>query len=387
MPHYRQVGSIPRKRHTLLRVGEGETAPIAVEELMGLEGFSESSSLLYHRTSPSALSAIEAVDREGVPLHPNLPVTPRHLRPRQLDSSTDLVTGRHVLLGNDTVKFSWVHANGTSPLYRNAVGDELIYVQSGTAIVESVFGSMEVSAGDYVVVPTSTTHRWVHETAVEALVIEARGHVRIPARYLTSAGQLVEGAPFSERDVRGPSGELLEGSGRDVPVLVRTRAGWSRHVYRDHPFDVVGWDGCLYPWAVSIHDFEPLVGRIHQPPPVHQTFAGPGFVICSFVPRLFDFDPNAVKVPYFHSNVDSDEVLFYSQGNFMSRAGSGIEQGSISLHPAGHIHGPQPGSYEASIDKLSTSEVAVMMDTFAPLGLSTAAEQVNDPSYLSSWNR
>jgi homogentisate 1,2-dioxygenase len=383
MAFYRSAGMIPRKRHTLLRVDN----QICVEELMGQEGFSDRSSLLYHRTSPSALTAIEPVDMPAVALSANLPVTPLHLQPRKLGATANMVTARHELLGNDTVRIGWVLANETSPLYRNAIGDELVYIQSGTATLESVFGSIAVHDGDYVVIPAGTTHRWVHTTPVEALVFASTGHVTIPKRYLTAAGQLLEGAPFSERDVRGPIGEPCVGEGNDVPVLVRTRAGWSRHIYRDHPFDVVGWDGCLYPWALSIYDFEPIVGRIHQPPPVHQTFAGPGFVVCSFVPRLFDFDPNAVKVPYFHNNVDSDEVLFYSQGNFMSRAGSGIEQSSLSVHPAGHIHGPQPGSYEASVDKTSTSEVAVMIDTFAPLLVSDTARSVSDPNYAQSWNR
>jgi homogentisate 1,2-dioxygenase len=383
MAHYRQVGTVPRKRHTLLRV-DGN---IAVEELMGQEGFSDASSLLYHRNSPSALTRIEAVDSPLPTLTPNLPVTPLHLQPRKLDDTSDLVTGRHPLLGNDNVMVSWAKGRSDSPLYRNSVGDELVYIQAGSATLETVFGPIEVREGDYVIIPTGTTHRWVHALAVEALIFEARGHVTVPHRYLSATGQFLEGAPWSERDVRGPAGEPCRGEGTDVPVLVRTRAGWTKHVYRDHPFDVVGWDGCLYPWALSIHDFEPIVGRIHQPPPVHQTFAGPGFVICSFVPRLFDFDPNAVKVPYFHSNVDSDEVLFYSQGNFMSRAGSGIGQGSLSVHPAGHIHGPQPGSYEASIDKLATAEVAVMIDTFSPLLLSDTAREVSDAAYWSSWSR
>ena len=206
----------------------------------------------------------------------------------------------------------------------------------------------------------------------------------IPRKYLTPTGQLADGSPYSERDLRGPEGPLLV-DGEDVEVLVRTRAGFARHVHRDHPFDVVGWDGYVYPWALSIHDFEPIVGRIHQPPPVHQTFAGTGFVVCSFVPRLYDFDPDAVKVPYHHSNVDSDEVLFYSDGDFMSRAGSGIGVGSISLHPAGFIHGPQPGSRERSESQDRTSEVAVMLDTFAPLGLTQAARDVSDPDYPWSW--
>jgi len=219
----------------------------------------------------------------------------------------------------------------------------------------------------------------------ELLIIAGRGHIGPPPRYINAGGQLVEGSPFSERDMRGPAAEPMGETGEDVAVLVRTRGGLSRHIHATHPFDVVGWDGCLYPWALNIADFEPIVGRIHQPPPVHQTFAGAGFVVCSFVPRLFDFDPSAVKVPYHHANVDTDEVLFYSAGGFMSRAGSGIGVGSISLHPAGFVHGPQPGSHERTIGVDRTEETAVMLDSFSPLGLSDDALAISDPGYPFSW--
>jgi len=386
---YRAVGSIPRKRHTLHRVD----GAVCVEELVGESGFSGPSSLLYHRGSPSAILAVEEVGDLDGPVAgdytPNHPVRPHHLRTGALDAGGDAVTGRHRLLGNAAVELSYVVATETSPLYRDATGDELSYVQAGAAVLESTFGRLAVGAGDYVVVPAGTTHRWVIDPGgrAELLVLSARSHVRIPDRYLTSTGQLVEGAPFSERDLRAPDPEPLLVEGSEVPVLVRTRAGTARHVHRDHPFDVVGWDGCVYPYALNIADFEPIVGRIHQPPPVHQTFAGDGFVVCSFVPRLFDLDPDAVKVPYHHANVDSDEVLFYSGGDFMSRAGSGIGVGSISLHPAGFVHGPQPGSRERSDAQAATAEVAVMVDTFAPLGLSATARAVDDPSYPWSWAR
>ncbi len=354
---------------------------------MGEEGFSSISALLYHRHSPSAITAIEAVDDCASKLTPNHPLAPHHLRPRALAASpsADPVMGRQVLLGNDDIRLAWVAATSSSPLYRNAIGDELVYLQSGSAVLESVFGRVIASQGDYVVVPRSTTHRWIVTTAAEMLVVEASGHVEVPSRYLTAAGQLREGAPYCERDVRGPSDELLLEDGENVAVLVRTRHGLSRHVHATHPFDVLGWDGCLYPWALSIHDFEPIVGRIHQPPPVHQTFVGAHFVVCSFVPRLFDFDANAVKIPYHHSNVDSDEVLFYSDGDFMSRAGSGVGQASISLHPAGFVHGPQPGSLERSMSADRTGELAVMIDTFRPLALTDVARSVSDPSYPWSW--
>ncbi len=386
MPYYRQVGDVPRKRHVAFRDESGHRFH---EELMGQEGFSSRSALLYHRFAPSAITAVEPVtpargDRAATPDHP---LVPRHVRTGELAAGDDLVTGRHLLMANTDVRVAFVRSAGSSPLYRSALGDELIYVQSGQATLESVFGAVTAGPGDYVVVPASTTHRWVIEHGeVEALVMESRGHVGPPRRYLSSGGQFLEHAPYCERDLRAPA-EPLTASGEDVDVLVRSPGGWSRHTHRHHPFDVVGWDGHLYPWAFNIADFEPIVGRIHQPPPVHQTFEAPGVVVCSFVPRLFDFHPDAVKVPYHHANTDSDEILFYSDGNFMSRAGSGIGVGSISYHPAGFVHGPQPGSYEASVDRDATGETAVMIDTFAPLGLTDTARAASDPDYPWSWAR
>jgi len=386
VPYYRRVGDIPRKRHTLHRAG----GTIVAEELVGTDGFGGASALLYHRHSPSAVVRIEPLDEANQCWHANRPLRPHHLRtPALVDAtaSPDVVRGGHPLLGNDDVRISWVHAAESSPLARDATGDQLVYVHEGAAVLESVFGALAVASGDYVLVPAGVTHRWVVTSPVELLVFEARGHVTIPSRYLNAAGQLVEGAPYSERDLRGPETEPLLVDGEDVPVIVRTRAGISVHVHATHPFDVIGWDGYVYPWALSIHDFEPIVGRIHQPPPVHQTFAGPNFVVCSFVPRPFDFDPDAVKVPYHHSNVDCDEVLFYAAGDFMSRAGSGIAVGSISLHPPGFVHGPQPGSRERSADATRTEELAVMLDAFRPLALSDDALAISDPSYPYSWSR
>jgi homogentisate 1,2-dioxygenase len=386
MPSYQRVGDVPRKRHTLHR----HDGAVVFEELMGTDGFSGTSALLYHRRSPSAIRSVEAVESPPVCWRSNHPLRPHHLRTGALQPLTeepDAVRGRHVLLGNDDVQLGWAAARATSPLYRNAMGDELVYVHDGEAVLESGFGRLAVSAGDYVVIPAATTHRWAVDSAAELLIVAARGHVKVPDRYVNASGQLLEGAPFSERDQRAPDPEPLLEEGEDVPVLVRTRSGLSVHVHATHPFDVIGWDGYLYPWAMSIHDFEPIVGRIHQPPPVHQTFAGPNFVVCSFVPRPYDFDPNAVKVPYHHANVDTDEVLFYSRGNFMSRAGSGIGAGSISLHPPGFVHGPQPGSRERSADAERTDELAVMIDVFSPLAISDEAGAISDPEYPLSWSR
>jgi homogentisate 1,2-dioxygenase len=383
MPQYRSIGDVSRKRHTKHRQPDGR---LYYEELMGSRGFSGESSLLYHRESPSAIVAAEAVGEQQVALTPDHPVVPRHLRTPALAPGGDPVLDRHVLLGNADVRMSWVAADRSSGLYRNACGDELVYVQNGRATLQTSFGELVVGAGDYVVIPTGTTQRWLIDEGalLEAVVFEAAGHVQPPTRYLSERGQFLEHAPYCERDIRTPLETLVVDDG-DVPVIVRTTQGLSRLVHANHPFDVAGWDGCLYPWAFNIADFEPIVGRVHQPPPVHQTFAGPNFVICSFVPRLFDFHPDAVKVPYHHANVDSDEVLFYSAGNFMSRTGSGIGVGSVSFHPAGFVHGPQPGSIERSEGVDRTEEVAVMLDTFQPLGVSHTGRTISDPDYAWTW--
>jgi homogentisate 1,2-dioxygenase len=385
--YYRKLGEVPRKRHQQFRAADGS---LYAEELMGEEGFSSDSSLLYHRYIPTAISKAEAVDipREWAVAGANEPLLPRHLRTHEIASGGDLVLGRKLLLGNDQVRISYVAATEPSDLYRDALGDECIYIEEGSAVLESVFGTLQVGTGDYVVIPMSTTHRWVPtgNGPLRALVLEARGHIQPPARYLSQRGQFLEHAPFSERDLRGPE-NLLTKDDTDVSVLVRHRGGLTRYVYAHHPFDVVGWDGCLYPYAFSIYDFEPIVKRFHAPPPVHQTFEGPGFVLCSFCPRPFDFDPESVPVSYNHANVDSDEVLFYVGGDFMSRKGSGVGQGSISLHPAGFIHGPQPGSVEATLGQPRTEEWAVMIDTFAPLDLGEAAHACEDSDYAWSWLR
>jgi homogentisate 1,2-dioxygenase len=385
MPYYRRVGEVPHKRHTQFRTPDGG---LYAEELMGVEGFSSDSALLYHRHLPTAITAAEAVEREPDPLQPNHPLMPRHLRTHALKTGGDMVDGRLLLMANDDVRLSYVAADEPSGLYRNAIGDEVVYVESGTARFESVYGAMDVGQGDYVVIPTSTTHRWVvtSEEPLRTLIIEASGHVAPPKRYLSTRGQFLEHAPYCERDLRGPEEPLVVDE-TAVDVLVRHRAGFTRYTYANHPFDVVGWDGHLYPYVFNIADFEPITGRVHQPPPVHQTFEGPNFVICSFVPRKFDYHPEGIPAPYNHANVDSDEMIFYVGGDFMSRKGAGIELGSISLHPSGFTHGPQPGSVEASIGKDATDELAVMVDTFRPLHLGPAAIDSEDAEYAWSWVR
>jgi homogentisate 1,2-dioxygenase len=270
--------------------------------------------------------------------------------------------------------------------YRNSQADEVVYVVEGEGVLESVFGDLPFRAGDYVVIHRNITHRWKLNLAVgrpKFLVFESRGHIRFPRRYMNDVGQLLEGAPFSERDIRRPAAVSPHDERGDFAVLVKQYDALNELVLDHHPFDVVGWDGYFYPWIFNINDFEPIVGRIHQPPPVHQTFQGDGFVICSFCPRPYDFDPEAIPAPYNHSNVDSDEVLFYASSEFMSR--KGIEYGSITHHPDGLPHGPHPGRAEASIGAKATNERAVMMDSFRPLRVAKAALGIEDPHYHKSW--
>jgi homogentisate 1,2-dioxygenase len=259
-------------------------------------------------------------------------------------------------------------------------------------VVETVFGSLAVGQGDYVIVPRATTHRWVLDGSapLRSYAIEANSHITPPRRYLSKFGQLLEHSPYCERDLRGPTEPMLV-EGDDVEVWVKHRApggngvGGTIHVHATHPFDVVGWDGCLYPYVFNVSDYEPITGRVHQPPPAHQVFEGGNFVICNFVPRKVDYHPLAIPVPYYHSNVDSDEVMFYCGGDYEARKGSGIEQGSISLHPGGYAHGPQPGAVERSLGAEFFDELAVMVDTFRPLELGAAGLECEDESYAWSW--
>ena len=395
MPYYRVSGDIPRKRHVRFRRPDGG---LYAEELMGEEGFAADSSLLYHRYPPTAIVQSEGLRDAAAEagLVPNHPLLPRHFRTQELPPGGDLVFGRQLLLANDDVRISFTAADAPSELYRNSTGDEAVYLRSGAARFESVYGSLEAGAGDYVVVPRGTIHRWLPASPagaepLRALVIEAGGHIRPPRRYLSQFGQFLEHAPYCERDLRGVAGPLLA-EGAEVPVIVRGRGGLTRLTYAFHPFDVVGWDGCLYPYAFNIADFEPIVKRTHAPPPVHQTFEGPNFVICSFCPRPLDFDPQAIPIPYSHHNVDSDEMMFYVGGDYSARKGSGIGIGSITVHPSGFTHGPQPGAVEAVIKGLDeglniTDETAVMVDTFRPLLLGPAGRRGEDPEYAWSWAR
>ncbi len=398
MAYYQQRGSIPPKRHTQHRDADGR---LYYEELMGEEGFTSDSALLYHRNIPSALVAARTWDLPDQSTTPNDPLLPRHLKLHELftgdGAGVDVVTGRRLVLGNDDVRISYVVAREPSPLYRNAVGDECVYIESGAAVVETVFGALTAGTGDYVLLPRATTHRWLPEgdEPLRAYCIEANSHITPARRYLSKFGQLLESSPYCERDLHGPPAPLLvDGDAADgYEIFVKHRGSGpgglagSVHVSPHHPFDVVGWDGCLYPFTFNVSDFEPITGRVHQPPPVHQVFEGANFVICNFVPRKVDYHPLSIPVPYYHSNVDSDEVMFYCGGNYEARKGSGIGQGSISLHPGGHSHGPQPGAYERSIGVHYFDELAVMVDTFRPLRVGEGGRASDDGAYAWSWVR
>jgi homogentisate 1,2-dioxygenase len=367
---------------------------------MGEEGFSSDSSLLYHVGVPSAIVDSQAWELPDQTTTANHPLKPRHLKLHDLDFpgvSTGSTSGpanavehRRLVLGNGDVRISYVVATSPSPLYRNATGDECVYVEAGSGTVETVFGVLPYRQGDYVVVPRATTHRWLPAEESWLYAIEASSHITPPKRYLSRFGQFLEHAPYCERDLHGP-GEphLVEGS--DVEVLVKHRGNGpgglvgTRLTYATHPFDVVGWDGCLYPYTFNVEDFMPITGKVHQPPPVHQVFEGHNFVVCNFLPRKVDYHPQSIPVPYYHSNVDSDEVMFYVGGDYEARKGSGINLGSISLHPGGYAHGPQPSAVEASIGVEYFDESAVMVDTFRPLELGEGGLAVEDPAYAWTW--
>jgi homogentisate 1,2-dioxygenase len=384
MPIYHQLGSIPRKRHIAFRKPDGG---LYAEELMGHEGFTGTSSLLYHIHPPTTVKSARRIADVKLEADTETSLRHRHFRTARAPKGGSITLDRIPLLFNADIAMWYVEPDRQdSHFWRNSQADEVIYVAEGSGVLLSPFGELAFKPGDYVVIHRNITHQWQLDlTAGPAkfLVMESRGHVRWPKRYRNEFGQLLEGAPYSERDIRRPSAVAPKNEMGDFPILVKQYDAINELVLDHHPMDVVGWDGYFYPWAFSIHDFEPIVGRIHQPPPVHQTFQGDGFVICSFCPRPYDFDPEAVPAPYNHSNVDSDEVLFYASAEFMSR--KGIEYGSITHHPDGLPHGPHPGRAEASIGAKYTAELAVMMDSFRPLKVARLAQGFEDPEYHRSW--
>ena len=390
MPYYRATGSLPRQRHTQLRGPDGR---LCYEELMGEEGFSSDSSLLYHRNIPSTVVDTRVWELPDLSTVPNHPLRPLHFSTHALFedvSGVDAVTGRRLLLGNGDVRLSYVVADDPSPYYRNAIGDECLYIEEGEVEVQTIFGDISAAPGDYLIVPRATTHRIVPKGTVRIYTIEANSHIGPPKHFLSKHGQLLEHAPYCERDLRVPTDpRVVEGS--DVEVFIKHRGAsgvvGSVHVLPHHPFDVVGWDGCLYPYAFNVNDYMPLTGKVHQPPPAHIVWEGTNFVVCNFVPRKVDYHPLAIPVPYYHSNVDSDEVMFYCGGDYEARKGSGSGRARSVLHPGGHAHGPQPGAYERSIGAEYFDELAVMVDTFRPLELGEAGRAADDGVYQFSWAR
>ncbi len=384
MPFYHRLGRIPPKRHTVFPNPDGG---IYYEHLMGNLGFTGLQSLLYSLRRPTTVKSIETA--WSSPLRPEPDPEARwgmrHLRTHELACGPSAVQDRVPLVFNGDVALFLTRPRRTDPFfYRNGRADEVVYVTCGSGRLESQFGCLDYREGDYLVIPRGIIWRLAPDAGEQIhLVIESRGHIRTPERYRNRHGQLLEHSPYCERDIRAPQELEVHDETGDFEIITRTGEVCRRVVLDHHPFDTVGWDGCYYPWAFNIHDFEPIVGRLHQPPPVHQTFAGDGFVICSFVPRLYDFHPEAVPAPYNHSNVMTDEVLYYCNDEFMSR--SGIARGSLTLHPDGLPHGPQPGRTEASIGARQTDELAVMIDAFKPLQVAAAALPCEVPDYGRSW--
>lgn len=384
MPYYASRGLLPHKRHTQFRAPSGQ---LYTEELFGTEGFSGVHSLLYHKTPPTQVKEARLLGSCERPFAVDGPLMHRHFKTLGLarPSVANAVDGRQMLLGNEDVAFGVAVVTEAMPyFYRTAQGDELFYIHAGTGTIETVFGDLLYRPGDYCVLPVGTTYRVVPTPAqpTRMVVLESTGAITAPKRYLNDFGQYMEHAPYCERDLRLPELVSHDEHG-EFEVRVRARGAITSLTLSYHPLDVVGWDGALYPYLFNIEDFEPITGRVHQPPPVHQTFAGKGFVVCSFVPRKLDYHPQSIPVPYHHSNIESDEVLYYVDGQFMSRRG--IEVGSVTLHPGGIAHGPHPGVVEKSLGATETAELAVMMDTFKPLRVFADALTCEDPAYMYSW--
>lgn len=383
MPYYFSLGNIPHKRHTQFRQPNGN---LYSEQLFSTEGFSNDYSLLYHCHPPTQIIATDT----PIPVSPNV-AEEKMLKHRSFEgfnipAKEDYLQSRiPVLVNNDChIVLAAPQKSLTQYFFKNADADECIFIHKGTGKLLTQYGEISFGYGDYLVIPRGSIYQIVFDTDDNRLlIVESFSPIQYPKRYLSKHGQLMEHAPFCERDIRTP--QNLQTIDETGDFLIKTKKKgvlYGLH-YAHHPFDVVGWDGCCYPYAFSIHDFEPITGRVHQPPPVHQTFEAHNFVICSFCPRLYDYHPQAIPAPYNHSNIDSDEVLYYVDGDFMSR--KNVTKGMITLHPAGIPHGPHPGAVEKSIGKKETQELAVMIDTFHPLMLTKEALEIENKDYTMSW--
>ncbi len=382
MPHYHRVGNIPHKRHTQFRKPDGK---LYAEQLFSTEGFSNDYSLLYHSYPPTDIIRTDNPYDVSPRIAEEKMLKHRSFDGFRISPVADYLDSRKtVLVINDCQIALAAPGGGTSDFFKNADADELIFIHEGDGILKTMYGNLSFKPGDYLVIPRGTIYKITfHTTANRLFIVESFSPIRFPKRYLSKYGQLLEHAPFCERDIRPPSElETFEEKG-DFLIKTKKRNNIYGLHYGHHPFDVVGWDGCCYPFAFSIHDFEPITGRIHQPPPVHQTFEANNFVVCSFCPRLFDYHPQAIPAPYNHSNIDSDELLYYVDGDFMSR--KNVTRGMITLHPAGIPHGPHPGAVEKSIGAKETKELAVMVDTFHPLKLTVEALAIENENYTMSW--
>ena len=379
MPFYQKRGEIPNKRHIQFRDDSGN---LYWEELISREGFSHMYSNVYHIHPPTGVEAVGQFKKKEL-IATDKTHRHHHIRTANLDSNGDAISSRIPLFFNSDVVISKAHVNESmDSLYRNGNADEVLFIHTGSGKLKSNFGNLAVTPGDYVVIPRGVIWQIDVKEDMQILVTESSTPIETPTRYRNKFGQLLEHSPFSERDIRTPD---FVGPVDDSPidVEVKLHQGIQIYGYQHHPFDLVGWDGYYFPYIFNINDFMPITGKIHQPPPVHQTFQAHGFVICSFVPRLFDYHDESVPAPYAHSNVDSDEIIYYAEGEFMSR--KDIESESVSYHPMGLPHGPQPGKIEESLGAKETNELAVMIDTFKPLNMTEAALTVDDEDYPYSW--
>ncbi len=381
MPSYVRAGLLPPKRHIQFRRPDGG---LYAEELFSTKGFESVYSLLYHLRPPTATLDVRPWKRAAIQFEENQPLRNRHIRTQDSKSPGDAIEGRVALLGNDDVLVSIADVHETMKyFYRNVGGDELLFVHRGHGTLVTPFGTLAYTPHDYVVIPAGTTYQLQPSSPTRLFICESAGMVRIPQKYRNDFGQLDEQAPYYERDFRTPDFRPPDDERGEFEIRVTNAGRNAIYIVQNHPCDVVGWDGYCYPYAFNVDEFAPITGKLHQPPPAHATFEAPGVAFCAFVPRLFDYHPLAVPVPYNHSSVDCDEVLYYVSGNFMSRRG--VEEGSITLHAAGAPHGPQPGAVEASLGKTSTDEIAVMLDTFKPLQVARQALAIEDPRYFRSW--
>lgn len=383
MPHYFSLGKFPHKRHTQFRKPDGG---LYSEQLFSTEGFSSDASLLYHIHPPTQIIRTESPVNVMPEIAEEKMLKHRSFQGFKIKSANDFLESRKAVVANsDCIISLAAPTSGTSGyFFKNADSDEVIFVHEGEGTLHTQYGKIQFGYGDYLVIPRGSIYQITFESKDNRLlIVESHSPVRYPKKYLSPYGQLLEHSPYCERDIRTPKD--LETIDQTGDFLIKTKKNGMQYGihYKNHPFDVIGWDGYCYPFAFSIHDFEPITGRVHQPPPVHLTFEAHNFVICSFVPRLYDYHPDAIPAPYNHSNIDSDEVLYYVDGDFMSR--KHVERGMITLHPGGIPHGPHPGAVEKSIGKKETDELAVMIDTFHPLKLTKHALDIEDQNYVMSW--